>query len=99
MIYNYVSLLQSNHCVIKSFRYRFLNPSNRGEIKIYGQVEDTPVKGYSRDSSVSLSISSGSEINLDDLMQQGLPQSKPPEPTPQTILAQNIQQRQNGNFY
>ena len=31
-------------------------------------------------------------------MQQGLPQSKPPEPTPQTILAQNIQQRQNGNF-
>ena len=56
------------------------------------------MKGYSRDSSVSLSISSGSEINLDDLMQQGLPQSKPPEPTPQTILAQNIQQRQNGKF-
>ena len=65
-----------------------IDNSSRGELKVFNQVEDTPIKDFSRPDSELSSLSfhsSSSEVDLEALANIGLPPQKT-EPHPHQII-------------
>ena len=68
-----------------------IEPPSRGEPKVFNQIEDTPIKDYSRPDSELSSLSfhsSSSEVDLEQLANIGLPPQKPLDPHPHQLVAE-----------